>query len=50
LIINAELLVLLATVAFMAGFGDTLAGGGLIGNSVFLFAGFTAAQALATNK
>jgi uncharacterized membrane protein YfcA len=51
LIIDAEWLVLLATVAFIAGFVDTLAGGGgLITIPAFLFAGFTPAQALATNK
>ena len=51
MIIDAEWLVLLATVAFIAGFVDTLAGGGgLITIPVFLFAGFTPAQALATNK
>ena len=51
MIIDAEWLVLLATVAFIAGFVDTLAGGGgLITIPAFLFAGFTPAQALATNK
>ncbi|MEK9670839.1 MAG: TSUP family transporter [Gammaproteobacteria bacterium] len=51
MIIEAEWLVLLATVAFTAGFVDTLAGGGgLITIPAFLFAGFTPAQALATNK
>ena len=51
MIIDAEWLILLATVAFIAGFVDTLAGGGgLITIPAFLFAGFTPAQALATNK
>ncbi len=51
MIIDAEWLVLLAAVAFIAGFVDTLAGGGgLITIPAFLFAGFTPAQALATNK
>jgi len=51
LIIDAEWLILLAAVAFIAGFVDTLAGGGgLITIPAFLFAGFSPAQALATNK
>ena len=41
MIIEADWLVLLATVAFIAGFVDTLAGGGLITIPAFLFAGFT---------
>ena len=41
----------LATVAFVAGFVDTLAGGGgLITIPAFLLVGLTPAQALATNK
>ncbi len=51
LIIDAEWLGILAAVAFIAGFVDTLAGGGgLITIPTFLFAGFSPAQALATNK
>ena len=41
MIIEADWLVLLATVAFIAGFVDTLAVGGLITIPAFLFAGFT---------
>ena len=42
---------LLATVGFIAGFVDTLAGGGgLITIPAFLFAGLSPGQALATNK
>ena len=42
---------LLATVGFIAGFIDTLAGGGgLITIPAFLFAGLSPGQALATNK
>lgn len=51
MIIEAEWLLLLATVAFVAGFVDTLAGGGgLITIPAFLLVGLTPAQALATNK
>lgn len=46
-----EWLLLLAAVAFAAGFVDTVAGGGgLITVPAFLFAGFAPAEALATNK
>ena len=48
---GAEWLFLLAAVAFVAGFVDTLAGGGgLIAIPAFLLVGLTPAQALATNK
>jgi uncharacterized membrane protein YfcA len=51
LIIEAEWLLLLAAVAFVAGFVDTLAGGdGLITISAFLLVSLTSAQALATDK
>ena len=51
MIIEAEWLLLLAAVAFVAEFVDTLAGGGgLIAIPAFLLVGLTPAQALATNK
>ena len=51
LILDPEWLILLATVGFLAGFVDTLAGGGgLVTIPAFLFAGLSPGQALATNK
>ena len=51
LILEPEWLILLTTVGFIAGFVDTLAGGGgLITIPAFVFAGLSPGQALATNK